>query len=91
MEFDWGVGVEGLYHIYVVHQATWTSAEQQGESSAMGIKDGNRQESGYTLLQDISLSLPLIFSLLSSSQNLEIYVKFVMKSKTTAFSCKNWP
>ena len=47
----------------------------------MGIKGGNRQESGYTLLQDISLSLPLIFSLLSSSQNLEIYVKFVMKSK----------
>ena len=57
----------------------------------MGIKGGNRQESGYTLHCRTFHFLSLSFSLRCFHHKTLKYVKFVLKSKTIAFSCKKWP
>ena len=57
----------------------------------MGIKGGNRQESGYTLHCRTFHFLSLSFSLRCFRHKTLKYVKFVLKSKTIAFSCKKWP
>ena len=57
----------------------------------MGIKGGNRQESGYTLHCRTFHFLSLSFSLRCFRHKTLKYVKFDLKSKTIAFSCKKWP
>ena len=72
MEFDWVIGEEGLYHIC-------SAPSHLDICSTPGIVVDNGHKGWkpprvrlYIALQDISLSLPLIFSPLFSSQNLEI-------------------